>query len=87
MINRLRMHRFDERQIFHHRGGMRQQLAQPDSVAAVIILLEFKDRRRDGELILSRCHRCEALPHADRLRQICVKPFPHFRLVVKQVEL
>ena len=58
-----------------------------DPRAALAVLRELEDRRRDGKPRLAGGHGGEALALADGVGQVLVEPLLHPRLVVEQVHL
>ncbi len=79
------MNRLDDCQVVDHLCSVRQQFADSGPVGAV--LSELKDGRSNRETLLSRCHRCNALAVANRIRQVLIEPIVHFRLVIPHVQL
>ena len=68
MINSVRLHRSDERDVVDDFRGMRQQLAHPSATLAVP--LKFEDRCRDGETVLSGGHSGDALTVTNRVGEL-----------------
>ena len=66
-------------------AGMGQQFAQPH--AGLAVLREFEDGGRGGELRLESGHAGQALPLADRIRQVGAARSFQVGLVVEQVQL
>ena len=85
MVDRFGVQALDDREIVDHLGRVRQQLADPGAVAAVLLELVF--RRGDGKPLLAGGHRRQplALPH--RFGQVLVEQLVHLRLVVEHIQL
>ena len=85
VVDRLGIDRLHDCNVIDDRAGMRQQLAQPGAVFAV--LLELEQRRGDGKSLLPGGHCGDPLAVADRVGQVLVEPVLHLGLIVEQVEL
>ena len=85
VVDLLGLHRLDDGDVVDDFGGVRQQLAEPGTLFAV--LRELEDGRRSGKFGLKGTHAGEALAHADRFRQIGAALFRESRFVVEQIEL
>ena len=85
MVDRLRMHPADDAPFVRLGGDMRDQFAEP--VARLAVLLELEDRRSDGEILLARRHRRQALALADRFRQVLAAHGHQLRLRIEEVHL
>ena len=85
VIDRFGVHRTDDAHVVDHLRFPGEHLGKPR--AALAVLGEFEDRRRDREARLPRCHRRQALAVADRFGQVFVVPVLHLRLGVEEVHL
>ena len=85
VVDRLGVHRPDDRDVIHHLGGVRQDLGHPG--ARLAMLLEGVGRRRHGEALLAGGHAGDALTVADRRGEVLVEAVRELRLVVEGLEL
>ena len=85
VVDRLGVHAPDEANVVDHLRHVRQHLAHPHVVLAVLGELVFRGRNRES--LLPRGHRREPLALPDRIRQVLVVVLAHLGLVVVQVHL
>ena len=87
VIDRLRVHRVDEAQLFGHAARVRQQLGEIDAVFVVGVAIETKLRGCDRKARLTTGHGGDALPVANRRRKFFVETRVELRLVVIEIKL
>ncbi len=85
VVDRLGLHRADERDVVRDLRGMRQELAEP--CAALAVLPELEDRWGNRETLLPGGHRGDPLAHPHRVGQLDPAALAEGRLVIEQVHL
>ena len=85
VIDRVGVHRADEAQFVRDAREVRHQFGQPRSALAV--LRELENARRDGERLLARGHRGEALTLANGFGQLLFASRGEVRFGVEQIHL
>ena len=85
MVDGLRVHRADDRDVIRDLACVGQEIADP--LAALAALLEMGEALADREAFLAGGHSGEALALADGIRQILPVDFYEMRLVVEKVDV
>ena len=85
VIDGVRVHRLDDRQLIDDLGGVRQQFADP--CAGLPVLLEFEDGAGHWKRALARSHARDALPHTHAAGKLCAGQLVERRLVIEQIHL
>ena len=85
VIDRLGIQRADHRPLVRHRAHLRHQLAEPR--AALPVLREVENARRDGKRFLSAGHRRESLAFANARGQVFAAALRELRLRIEEIHL